>query len=250
MAKKLFVCILVAGAALLAFTLTRPVYALQGFGNGEVYWNNDEALVYLTDDVLGAHMSLFRYAAEPFFLNLGQARTRDDLACARTVVIRITGNDLQVLDPGLPTYFRHGCEIGMRYFSGHFYAASWPKLWVWDGTRFERPTPEQYGAYATAFDARSLPPGPDAEITGKFDNIDGWSWRSFTKGQRYDLTVNGQPMTLIFTGLPSPNTPQPPYSLDLIRPGQSPQRIWYFDGRPHRVTKTEYYAAFPQGYDE
>jgi hypothetical protein len=247
MTKKAVFAILVVVASL-GVLLMRPIYAMQGFGSGEVYWNKDQALVYMTKNVLGAHMSFLRYVAEPFFLDLGQVRMRNDIACANTVVIRITDKDVEALDPGLPTYFGHECEIGMRYFAGHFYAVSWPKLWVWNGTNFERPTPEEYGAYATAFAAHTLPPGADVEISGKFDNIDGWSWRSFSKGPNYDLTVNGEHITLIFGGLLRPNTPQAPYSLDLIRPGQSAQRIWYFDGRPHRVSKDEYFTTFPQDY--
>jgi len=219
------------------------VYVMRGNGTGVLYWNADRALLVMDEMSDGAHMSYVRYGLEPYFFELGQDHKRNDLACLQVAVIQITDKDVQTFKPDLLKSAQPEC-MGLELFDGDFYAVHWPILWKWSGgTSFERPTHQEYGAYATAFDAGTLPPGISSKTPWLFDDVDGWSMRTlgYTKPP-FDITLAGQPVSIMFHGR---TWPPAPLSIDLIRPGQPPQMIWSFDESPHRVSKAEYYRVFP-----
>jgi hypothetical protein len=108
----------------------------------------------------------------------------------------------------------------------------------WVGNRFERPTPEEYGAFATFKFSKKISQHP-----WEFDNVDGWSMRGggHLGNEQYSFTLDGQSMTVVSVA----ETLSPaPLSVQLIRSGQPPQTIWSFDGRPHPVSKAEYRKIF------
>lgn len=225
---------------LLAFP---TVHVVRGDGGGTLYWNTDRALVFMTEVSEGARLSYLRYAVDPLFMALGRVHPRGNLSCSRTFIIQITAKDVQTFNTELPQNNQPDC-FGFQLFNQDFYAAYWPKLWKWAGdATFQRPTPEQYGAYATAFLAGTLPPGRSSKSPWQFDDVNGWSMRSFDySGPRFDLRLAGQPITLIFHGR---TYPERPLFLEVVRPGQAAQTIWTFDEQPHRVSKAEYEKIFP-----
>ena len=194
-------------------------------------------------------MSYPRYILEPFLVSLRIVRPPDDERCTQTLVIRVTGKSMQRYETELNRYADEA-YCGFRYalFGGRIFAVSWPELWKWSGTSFERPTPEEYGAYATALDAGKIA----SQHPWEFDNVDGWSMRQLgSTGPQYQfkgrpvtstqVTLNGQQVSFMFSG---ETFPQMLVAVDLVRSGQSPQTIWNFDGRPHRVSKADYERAF------
>jgi hypothetical protein len=206
---------------------------------GVLYWNANEALLFVAESNEGARMGYARYMLEPLVVGLGHILQPSDKRCTRFLVIRVTDKDVQRYDTDLYRYLgEQGCDFQPELFEGNFYAVSWPKLWKWSENHFERPTPQEYGAFATAlFGAKNVSQHP-----WEFDNVDGWSMRGFGQTPpKYQLVLNGQPVTLAFHG---ETWPPAPLSVDLIRPGQPPQTIWSFDGRPRRVSKTDYESVF------
>ena len=225
------------------FLLTyTQVYVVRGSAGGVLYWDSDEALMFLQENFEGAHMSPLRYGLEPFFLSFRAVKSRDDLSCARVLAIRVTDKDVKTYVTDLPMYSgeNEGCIFRFELFEGQIYALSWPKMWRWSGSRFERPTAEEYGAYATAMIRQQT--APFEPHPWEFDNKNGWSMRQFG-ATPHDTTIvlGGESMTVTFH---DGTWPPKPTSVDLVRSGQSPQTLWLFDGQPHRVTKPKYYASF------
>jgi hypothetical protein len=239
MLRKSVITVITSIGVLLFLLISLKVYVIRGTGGGALYWNADEALLFIAENNYGARMSALRYIAEPFLLSLGDVRAPDDTRCRKTLVVGITDKDVHVYDTDLYRYGgENGCQFQAERFAGNFYEVAWPKLWKWSDTRFDRPTPQEYGAYAEAlFAGKTVLQHP-----WEFDNVNGWSMRGFGQtGPTYQFTLNGQPVTILFHGETSHAEP---LSVDLIRPGQAPQKIWSFDVRPHRVSKSEYETAF------
>ena len=241
MAKKyLIVLIVVAG---IVFLLVYPkVNVVRGSAGGALYWNTNEALLFMGGGSDGARMSYPRYFSEPLLASLRFVRPLDDSRCSQAIVIRITDKDIQRYDTDV------GCVAAYDVFEGHVYAVYLPKLWEWVGTHFEPATVGERDFQAGR--ATSMP--ASRSHPWEFDNIDGWSMRKLGavgpkyqfKGRPVTLTqvnLGGQPVYFIFSG---ETFPRMPISVDLVRSGQSPQTIWSFDGRPHRVSKTEYERIF------
>jgi hypothetical protein len=218
------------------------IYIIRGSAGGVLYWDSDEALIFMQENFEGAHMSPLRYSLEPFLVSFGDVKSKENLNCARTLVIRVTNKDVKTYVTDLPMYSEEneGCIFNFELFEGQIYALSWPKMLRWSGSRFERPTAEEYGAYATAMIRQKtafFEPHP-----WEFDNKDGWSMRQFgATPHDSPVVLGGQSMTLTFHGK---TWPPRPISVDLVRSGQSPQTLWTFDGQPRRVSKSQYYASF------
>lgn len=238
--KYLTILTIIAG---ILFLLTYfQIYVLRGSAGGVLYWNSNEALIFIGENVEGAHMSPLRYGLEPFFLSLGGVKPRDNLSCARILVIRVTDKDVKTYVTDLPLYCgeNEGCNFRFELFEGQIYALSWPKMLRWSGSRFEGPTAEEYGAYATATirqQTAAFEPHP-----WEFDNKGGWSMRELG-ATRHDTTIvlGGESMTVTFHG---DTWPPRPISLDLATSGQPAQTLWTFDGQPRTVSKSKYYASF------
>jgi hypothetical protein len=86
-----------------------------------------------------------------------------------------------------------------------------------------------------------------------FANFNGWSRRSFifNKGMdarifneggdiNFEIQLDGRTQVLTVTHGERGNY----FSVSWERQGQGPQKIWYLDLRPHRVSKSEYELAF------
>jgi hypothetical protein len=239
--KKFLVVLLVLAGILLILSYPK-IYVIRGSAGGGLYWNANEALLFMTGGSSGAHMSYLRYAFDPLLLALRDVRPPDDERCSQTLVIRVTDKDAQRYETDLYRYsVQPYCGYGDALFEGRIYVGylAQDRLWKWSGSQFEPATPEEVRAFHSAKAAAK----PDSH-PWQFDDVDGWSMRDFGQTPpRYQLVLNGQPVTIVFSG---ETWPPKPLSVDLVRPGQAVQRIWTFDGRPHRVSKAEYERIFAQ----
>jgi hypothetical protein len=238
--KTLIVLLVLAGIFLI---LTYPkIYVVRGSAGGGLYWNANEALLFMIGGSDGAHMSYPRYAFDPLLQSLRFVRPPDDERCSHSVVIRVTDKDVQRYETDLYRYAEEPyCGYGFAVFEGRIYVGylAQDKLWKWSGSHFEPVASEE----VRAFHASRANPKPDLH-PWEFDNVDGWSMRAFGQTPpNYQLVLNGQPVTLVSSG---ETWPPKPLSVDLSRPGQAPQRIWTFDGRPRRVSRAEYEHMFGQ----
>lgn len=192
----------------------------------------------------GARMSYPRYLLEPLLTSFGVVRSPDNERCSHVLVIRVTNEDVQRYDTEVD------CVAAYDLFQQHIYAVRWPRIWEWYGTHFESVNLDN----ATFQAGRTTAKAEVSQHPWYFDNVDGWSMRQLgSVGPKYEfkgrpatvtqVTLNGQPVSFIFLG---ETFPQMPIAVDLVRSGQSPQTIWTFDGRPHRVSKAEYERVFPR----
>lgn len=134
MPKKPLVAI-VALLGILSLFVYPKVYVIRGSGGGVgLYWNANEAFLIVGGGTDGARLSLFRYAAEPFLVSLGDVRQPDDKSCSKISVIRVTDRDIQTYDTDID------CDVAFDLFDGNVYAIRWPNLWKWSGTRFDPAT--------------------------------------------------------------------------------------------------------------
>jgi hypothetical protein len=239
--KKTLIVLLPLGGIFLILTYPK-IYVIRGSAGGALYWNASEALLFMGGGSDGARMSYLRYTFDPLLLALRFVRPPDDKSCSQSVVIRVTDKEVQRYEASLyqDTKDRF-CGYQFALFEGHIYVGylAQDRLWKWTGNEFEAVAPEEVRAFHAARTNAKPDPHP-----WEFDNVDGWSMRAFGQTPpRYQLVFNGQPLTLVFSG---ETWPQEPLSVDLIRRGQAPQRIWTFDGRPHRVSRAEYEHTFGQ----
>lgn len=213
------------------FVLVYPnVYVVKGSAGGSLLWNTHEALLFIGVARSGAHMAYPRYLFEPVLVRLGDVRPPDDSNCIESFAIRITDDRVQnyQTDVGCASY---------EVFDSHIYADQWPRLSKWVGTHFERPTAEEYGAFATFKFGGGVSQHP-----WEFDSVDGWSMRVLNQTPpKYQFALNGQNVSISYSG---PSWPPRPISVELIRSDQPPQELWSFDGRSNRVSKAEYQRIF------
>lgn len=234
--------VLIALAVILLILSYPKIYVIRGTAGGALYWNVNEALLFMGGGSDGARMTYLRYVLEPFLSVLRVVRPPDDESCSRSVVIRVTDKEVQRYEASLyrDTKDRF-CGYEFAPFEGHIYVGylAQDQLWKWSGSQFEPATPDEVRAFHAARANAKPDPHP-----WEFDNVDGWSMRGFGQTPpNYQLVLNGQPVTLVFSG---ETWPPKPLSVDLSRPGQAPQRIWTFDGRPRRVSRAEYERIFRQ----
>lgn len=241
MLKKLLIVLIVVAAIL--FLASYPkVYVIQGSAGGSLFWNANEALLFMAAGSSGAHMSYPRYALEPYLSGLASVRLPNDEICSQIVVIRITDKDVQRYDTQLSRYAEEPyCGYKLAPFESQIYEGylAKDKIWKWTENGFEPATSEEL----REFDAANVPQvNASRPHPWEFDDVEGWSMRGLgLTTPKYDIVLHGQPLTILFHG---ESWPPAPISLELIRSGQPAQTIWSFDGRPHPVTKAEYKRTF------
>jgi hypothetical protein len=121
---------------------------------------------------------------------------------------------------------------------GHIYANCQGSLCRWSGTGFEPATEQE----RQRFDGTSRL-SPEIDTT-----VNGWTKRGVASGPanayaRLTADVGGR-FTLLEKSDPIGRTGYAAVSIYAQRPGQTPEKIWYLDGHPRRVSKAEYDLTF------
>jgi hypothetical protein len=236
MLKRFLIVLTILTILVILFSYPR-VCVVRDRANGTLFWNADQALLFVAIGSSGARLSYVRYALEPYFVSLGDVRPPDNQRYSQIVVIRITDEDVQkyVIDPR--QYATDQRCFGNNYalFRGNIYTGCLAQgtLWKWSGTQFEPGTQEEL----CGFD-----PMKEAQRSFRFDDVDGWSMREYALSRvTYPLILKGQPMSIVSSGRGQPRSEG---SVELIRPGKPPLEIWRLDERPHIVSKAEYEHMF------
>ena len=235
--KKAILAVIALAVALPAFL---KVYYLRNDGGGEVFWNANEAYVFESVVQRGYPMSYWGYLGEMIreLFPFGASSPKDNHYFV--VVLRVTPESVQ-------RYTTDNYWLGsIEPFEGALYGGNLLPggiLMKWSGTHFERPDGDELKRiYANI---SKFPPGPS------YDNVAGWSKRTVAgdvnagtanteKDARVTIELNGTACTFVMnSGFFSHEA-----YIDLLRPVQAPQRIWYLDGQPHRVSRSEYQTAF------
>jgi hypothetical protein len=235
--------VIVLAAVLLAFLKT---YYVRSENRGDLIWNADEAYVFIRLIQRGYRLSYLGFLVEfnkesfPF----GASAPND--SHRSVLVLRVTRNAVEryFVDD---FYLGSLSVVGQNIYGGNLNGGKDGFLMKWSGTHFEPSSPEEQRSVQSALGSGKAPPGPS------YDNIDGWSKRAVAgdviresptvyteKDAKVSITLDGEPLTFVMN---SGFIDHVAY-IDLSRPGQPPERIWYLDERSHRVNRAEYDSTF------
>jgi hypothetical protein len=233
------VVILLAVLAILVIMLA-PIYYIRDASQGNLIWSGDQAYVFMTVLHRGYRMNCLRLAAE-FVMELFPfgASSPDDKSSS-VIVLRIAPGNLQRFDfddMNLDSPDGIGQDIYVVNRENN------EGLLKWSGDHLERASVEEGNALRTAQASGRIPDGPS------YQNVGGWS-KSGVAGKpgmltgeedaRVVIQVNGKPTTLVMSsGFITHEA-----FIDVIRPGETSQRIWHLDERAHRVSRAEYQKTF------
>ncbi len=239
--------LLIVAAVVLVLVGSLRLYYVRTDSGGELFWNADNAYVFIGMADRGYRLTCLGLGVEfvreifPF----GASAPSDKHFSV--LVLHVTPDSVQhysIDDFWLgssPTPFQGTLYAGNMLPGGGFMR--------WSGTQFERATPEDAERYHEY--AMSLPTGPPAGPS--YDNVEGWSKRtvggevvtesptvSIEKTAKVMIELGGKPLTFVMS---SGFITHEAY-IDLIRPGQPPERIWSLDEHSHRVSRAEYEHIF------
>jgi hypothetical protein len=198
---------------------------------GELLWKGDRAYLFMSSARRGYHFKyweypwviLKEYLRSPPIPN-DQRRTLDVIRVAPNTlernVIEVEGKTPDLLTP----------------FEGHIYANCEGTLCKWNETHFEPATLEEVGR---------LNGISKLSATG-FSDIDGWSKRGIgptSDGFQFSVALSKQVTLLVKQGNIYKSAYDSP-TIDLVRPGHPPEKLWNVDGYPRWVSKNEYERTF------
>lgn len=235
--KAIVVVAIIAGAIIAAASLR--IYFIREDSGGRVLWNANEAYLFIGVSRRGFRVSYLEYPWAILREYLHGVRLPDDDLGSLTV-IRVTPSAVE----------RHVVELkdrtpgsgpGLYTPLGDRIYANCPVLGGlcrWSGDHFEQATEEEQ---------RKLD-GINHLTEKDFDSVDGWSKKGIAAGPentfaRITTDVGGR-FTLSEKSDALDSTGYASVSIYLQRPGQVPQRIWYLDGHPRRISKVEYEQIF------
>ena len=237
-AAKSVLAIVLAVVALLVCLSIRKVSMVREGANGILFWNSEQALLFVDVQASGARLNYLRYTFDLWLVSLGDVRSSDRKRCVQTFVIEITDKQVQTYTTDIhkdptETY----CFGDYVVFNGQIFTWNLTRgpFWKWTDNHFEAATPEELRGF-----------NPVNALTQgyQFDGFEGWSMRKYALGNNtFHIALNGHTVDLVSSGRTAP------YYYDeyveLVRSGQAPQRIWSFDDRSHRVSRAEYERLFP-----
>src|SRR5271165_3272350 len=223
--KKLVVLAVLFVIAVMALGFGK-IYAIRDDCGGDLLWNADEAYLFMGVARRGFRISYLDYPWVMLKELLYGVRLPDDQRTSVTVVhITASGTEhdvVQMLD-------EQPANTPIRYArrQGYIYANCEGHLCKWTGNKFETATEEEQ---------RRL------DGTSQLDEKhmeEGWSKRSRGAASTdYQFAVDvGHTLILEVTNKLPDQSRRSIVSVDVVRPGRAPERAWYLDGRPRRVSR-------------
>jgi hypothetical protein len=224
---------LIAAVALAAAAFSK-IYYLRQYAGGSLVWHRDEAYLFLFESRVGYRINYVEYPWVLLGEYLNSPPFPDDHRFLLTV-IRATPSAVE----------RRVVEFGDRAgifpqyltpFGERIYArCPGDILCKWTGIDFEAATQEEQrdldGVHRL-----------DAAVDGE---LNGWSKRGVGPAPHDQFAVEvGKRFTLSVKNGATNKREQPKISIDLLRPGQPSERIWYHDGTPGYVSQMEYENKF------
>jgi hypothetical protein len=235
--KKIVVLLVFLAILIVAFA---PLYYVQDGSGANLIWSSDQAYVFVTVIHRGYRMNCLRYVAEFLMELVPFGASAPDDKSSSSIVFRIAPGNLQRFD------FDNMNLDAPDAIGQNIYVVNGENnggLLRWSDDHFEETSIGEQTALRNAQTSGRIPAAPS------YENIDGWS-RSPAAGKvginhveedaKVVIQVNGKSITLVMnSGFFTHQR-----FIDLIRPGEAPQRIWYLDKRTHRVSRAEYEKTF------
>ena len=206
--------------SIVALAAALHLYFIREGSGAHLLWNDDKVYLIIKVGRLGYRMSYLRYLPEPVLERLYYVPP-PDVKNDYSVIFVITPETVQRFD-----FETIGLSCG-HPMGRSIYCGSNRGLLKWTASTFESASPE---------DAKKL---VAINFPSNYDNINGWSERWDLSAGTTVINLGGKKVVLVRTGLQSSEI-----AIDLLRPGQPAERIWYLNERTHVVTKAEYQQAF------
>jgi hypothetical protein len=223
---KPVVLIAVLVIAIMAFGFGK-IYAIRDDCGGYLLWNADEAYLFIGVARAGFRISYLEYPWVILKESLYGVRPPDDQRTSFTVVlITASGVEQHVVAASAPDLYTRR--------QGSIYANCGGDLCKWTGNKFEVATEEEQHRLE----------GTSQLVEKNMEK--GWSQRGFGGASTdYQFAVDaGQTFKLDVTNKLLDRTRRSIVSVDVVRPGRSPEAIWHLDERPRSVSRREYEEAF------
>ncbi len=219
--------LLAASVVSIAAIAHQKAYYVRDDGGATLLWHADEAYLSVTTVYRGFQTSYLDlpivYIKEYF-----GAPAQPDQQRSSLWVIRVTPSGIE----------RHTVPEqekicgSLTPFDGQIFAnCGCGTLCKWTGANYG---PSTRGEQQEFDGINHLSPDRDTEING-------WSKRFVGPTLSADL---GKGMTISVKREGDTTDPRNNVSIDLLRPGQAPQRLWYIDRHPRNVSKSDYEKLF------
>jgi len=223
--KTIFGWLLLGAIAIL---LIPQVYGIREDGGADLLWNDKEAYLFVYENYRGFRI---RYLTYPWVIvkqYLFYAPPDPDDEHVSAAVFHVTS-------AGIERYSLDSAGASLQTpFEGQIYANCHGSLCKWAGTHFE-PASE---------DERRKLDGLNRLAPNDINGADGWSKRRIAyELHDYQFSV-GKDAKLEVHVTNAAKAAYSRMSVVLLRPGQSPEKVWYRDGYPRRVSKAEYDQLF------
>jgi len=227
------IAVLVIGVGVLVFG---KIYLIRDDSGGDLLWDGSEAYLFMDVRHRGFQIGYLEYPWVVLKELLYGVRGPDDQRTSVTVVhITASGVDRHVVE-ALDEEQANTPDL-YTPFEDYIYANYHGSLCKWTGNKFET---------ATAEEQRRLDGTNRLVATDIEKDTAGWSKRGFGEAvSDYEFAVEvGGKFTLHVTNKRLGRSGGAVVSVTLARPGQPVEDVWRVDGRPRRVSKTEYQIAF------
>jgi hypothetical protein len=224
--RKIVVLVVFAIAILVLASF--KMYYIRDDGGVDIVWNKSEGYLFLSVVRRGYHFRYMEYPMVAMLQYFGSIRLPDDHRSSITV-LRVTSSEVQryVSEDIPPLSF-------YTPFDQTIYANREGVLWKWAGSRFEQATADEQGKFG----------GTNRLSAQGFTDVRGWSsLPRVTSGPpevEVAMEVGGQPLTLLVKR----GYNESDISIDRLRPGYAPERIWALDERPRMVSEMDYEHFF------
>ncbi len=222
--------------AFIVVSANLQIYVVRDSAGGTVFWKEGEAFLFLGTSQTGYRFSYLKYpfvaASEYFYVP-----TQPNAERASSVVIRVTPATIErdVLDYGDDT---SETVAFLTPFDDGFYAmCKGAVLCKWSGSGFSPATQEEERRHG----------GLDRLIRGgtKDKSVNGWQVRNAgsSPGYRFEVQL-GDKLMLLIQNHAHDAREYPWISVDLLRQGQAPEKLYNRNETPRRVTRAEYDLIF------
>jgi hypothetical protein len=222
MRKKLVLIVLIL---ILGLAATLHLYFIENTSGASLFWNANKAYLFLEGSRTGYRVSYLRFPLVIAEQYLGGVPTRDTWK-PYVVVVEITPEHVERFVFDNTTFSLTGSGPMGQFI----YGGSGKGLVRWTGSGFQAATPEE------AREIRTM------NLPFNYDDLNGWSARGgLPDDGNVVVTLAGKQVTLVSR---SSGKWGLDVSIDLLRPGQAPERLWNGGDRRQRVSKTQYYQTF------
>jgi hypothetical protein len=221
----------------LASAASSQVYYLVDHSGATLYWKGDEAYLFLGSGHTGYRFSYWKYSLiviGEYFYSVPSPSDQ-----------RAIGTVMRVTPSGVERHVEYGenaaksADLLTPFDDGFYGMCSGGALCKWTGKGFEPATEEEQGRHDGTNHLRRF------DINNQ--TINGWSVREVrsSPGDHFKVSV-GDKFVIAAKNLASEWRVHPPISIDLMRPGQPPERLYDANGTPRTVSRTEYERIFPK----